>query len=125
MRLDPVFSQQYLHFLGLAYLVVGKYETAAALFTERVLLVPQTDFMRAFLAAAFGHLGKSTRLDGYGASSRRSIQNIHSANTSASWRLGTKRMSTGSGRVWRRRGCRIEAVARIERKMSAYGDERT
>ena len=36
MRLDPEFSQQYLHFLGLAYLLAGKYETAAAEFRERI-----------------------------------------------------------------------------------------
>ena len=31
MRLDPAFRPQYLHFLGMAYLLAGKYETAAAL----------------------------------------------------------------------------------------------
>ena len=57
MRLDPGFSQQYLHFLGLAHLVAGHYETAAVYFKERILLVPSTDFSRAFLASALGHLG--------------------------------------------------------------------
>jgi adenylate cyclase len=57
MRLDPVFSQQYLHFLGLAYLVAGKYETASVVFKQRILLVPETDFTRVFLASALGHLG--------------------------------------------------------------------
>ena len=57
MRLDPVFSQQYLHFLGLAYLVVGKYETAAAL--HRANPPGAADGLYArFLAAAFGHLGE-------------------------------------------------------------------
>jgi adenylate cyclase len=58
MRLDPAWSQQYLHFLGTAYLLAGKYETAAALLRQRVLLVPGTDFTRAVLASALGHLGE-------------------------------------------------------------------
>ena len=36
MRLDPTFSQQYLHFLGVAHLVLGHYETAAAHFAARI-----------------------------------------------------------------------------------------
>jgi len=58
MRLDPAWSQQYLHFLGTAYLLAGKYETAAALLRQRVFLVPGTDFTRAVLASALGHLGQ-------------------------------------------------------------------
>jgi adenylate cyclase len=58
MRLDPAWGQQYLHFLGTAYLLAGKYETAAALFRQRVFLVPGTDFTRAVLASALGHLGE-------------------------------------------------------------------
>jgi adenylate cyclase len=58
MRLDPAFSQQYLHFLGIAHFMLSQYETAAAHFRERVLLVPETDFSRVFLAAALGHLGQ-------------------------------------------------------------------
>lgn len=58
MRLDPAYSQQYLHFLGTAYLVAAKYETAAALFKQRTILVPETDLSRAFLASALGHLGE-------------------------------------------------------------------
>lgn len=57
MRLDPAWARQYLHFLGVAYLVAGKYETAAALFRQRVILAPTTDFSRAGLASALGHLG--------------------------------------------------------------------
>ena len=59
MRLDPAWSQQYLHFLGTAYLLAGKYETAAALLRQRVLLVPGTDLTRAILASALGHLGEN------------------------------------------------------------------
>jgi adenylate cyclase len=57
LRLDPVFSPQYLHFLGLAHLIAGHYETAVVYLKERVLLVQNTDFSRAFLASALGHLG--------------------------------------------------------------------
>jgi adenylate cyclase len=57
MRLDPAFTHQYIHFLGSAYLVAGKYEEAAASFRERIRLVPDTDLSRALLASALGHLG--------------------------------------------------------------------
>ena len=49
---------QHLHFLGIAYLLAGKYETAAALLRDRILLVPGTDFSRVLLASALGHLGE-------------------------------------------------------------------
>ena len=58
MRLDPGLARTYIHFLGLAHLVAGSYETAASLFRERIRLMPETDFSRAFLAAALGHLGE-------------------------------------------------------------------
>jgi adenylate cyclase len=58
MRLDPAANQQYLHFLGMAYLLAGKYETAATLLRQRILLVPGTDFSRSALASALGHLGE-------------------------------------------------------------------
>jgi adenylate cyclase len=57
MLLDPAYTQQYLHLLGVANLLAGKYETAAALLRQRVLLVPGTDFTRAVLSSALGHLG--------------------------------------------------------------------
>jgi adenylate cyclase len=59
MRLDPAFSEQFIHFLGMTYLVAGKYTTAAAYLRERVLLVPNSDFSRAFLASALGHIGET------------------------------------------------------------------
>ncbi len=58
MRLDPASNGQYLHFLGLANLLAGKYETAAALFRQRIALVPGTDFSRSALVSALGHLGE-------------------------------------------------------------------
>jgi adenylate cyclase len=59
IRLDPAYRQQNLHMLGMAYLLAGKYETAAAVLRERVLLVPETDFSRALLVSALGHLGEA------------------------------------------------------------------
>ena len=58
MRLDPAWTKQYLHFLGTAYLLAGKYETAAALLKQRIVMAPNTDFSRAILASALGHLGE-------------------------------------------------------------------
>jgi adenylate cyclase len=59
MRLDPAANHQYLHFLGVAHLLLGHYETAAAMFRERIILLPQTDFSRSMLASALGHLGQA------------------------------------------------------------------
>jgi TolB-like protein len=60
MRLDPSLGSTllYLQFLGRAYFYGGRYETAVALFRERILLMPDTDSSRGYLASAFGHLGK-------------------------------------------------------------------
>ncbi|MGI9523530.1 MAG: winged helix-turn-helix domain-containing tetratricopeptide repeat protein [Hyphomicrobiaceae bacterium] len=58
MRLDPHFSQQHLHYLGLAHLLLREDNTAELMFRERLLLAPDTDIGRAMLAAALGHLGK-------------------------------------------------------------------
>jgi adenylate cyclase len=59
IRLDPVSTQQIIHFLGTAHLVEGRCEVAAALFRERIRLVPGTDISRAFLASALGQLGRN------------------------------------------------------------------
>jgi TolB-like protein len=60
MRLDPSLGKTLLclQFLGRAYFFGGRYETAAALFRERILLMPDTDASRGYLASAFGHLGR-------------------------------------------------------------------
>jgi hypothetical protein len=42
----------------MAYLLAGKYETAATLLRQRVVLVPRTDFSRVLLTSALGHLGE-------------------------------------------------------------------
>ena len=57
-RLDPAFRPGHLHFLGMAYLLAGKYDTAVALLKERIRLMPGTDFSRVLLASALGHLGE-------------------------------------------------------------------
>ena len=59
MRLDPATNQQFLHFFGMANLLAGRYETAAAALRERIRLVPETDFSRSLLASALGHLGQT------------------------------------------------------------------
>jgi adenylate cyclase len=58
MRVEPSAHQIQIHHLGLAYFYAGKYETAAALFRERILLVPTTDMTRGALASTLGHLGQ-------------------------------------------------------------------
>jgi adenylate cyclase len=58
LRLDPATKHSYLHFLGSAYLLAGDSRTAATVFRERIQLSPKTDFSRAFLAVALGHLGE-------------------------------------------------------------------
>ncbi len=59
MRVDPGFTQQYLHFLGLANLMLRRFETAATIFRERIILYPQTDTSRTMLAVALGYLGET------------------------------------------------------------------
>lgn len=60
MRVDPSLDTtlHFLQFLGMAYFFVGRYVTAAALLRERILLKPDTDWSRGYLASALGHLGK-------------------------------------------------------------------
>jgi adenylate cyclase len=57
-RLDPSARTRPLHFLGLANLLLGNYETAVAFFRERIRLDPTTDLSRALLVSALGHLGR-------------------------------------------------------------------
>jgi tetratricopeptide (TPR) repeat protein len=58
-RLDPADWGLSLHFLGLAHLLLGRHETAAVYFKERILLTPGTDLARAMLASTLGHLGET------------------------------------------------------------------
>lgn len=58
IRLDPVFGYHYMHFLGMARMMLGDYAGAAETFRERIRLAPGTDLSRSFLASALGHLGQ-------------------------------------------------------------------
>lgn len=58
MRLEPSGTIHYLHMLGSAYFQLERFETAAALMRERILLVPDTDMSRSFLISALGHMGR-------------------------------------------------------------------
>jgi len=60
MQLDPSLETtlHFLQFLGMAYFFGGRHEEAAALFRERILLKPDTDWSRGYLASALAHLGK-------------------------------------------------------------------
>lgn len=59
MRLDPQGAEQFLHFVGLAHLLSGNFETSAAEFRERIRLVPDTDFSRVYLASALAYQGET------------------------------------------------------------------
>jgi adenylate cyclase len=59
MRLDPLFREQYLHFLATAKFVAGDYVRAAEYFRERISVNPATDLSRALLAATLGHLDQA------------------------------------------------------------------
>ncbi|WP_343040453.1 adenylate/guanylate cyclase domain-containing protein [Nitratireductor arenosus] len=59
IRLDPLYPDMWLHFLGHAYFMKGDYETAARYLRERILRQPNTDLSRTMLAAAYGHLGRA------------------------------------------------------------------
>lgn len=60
MRRDPFLPSTtiFLQVLGMAYFFGGRYETAIALFRERIVLMPDTDWSRAYLASALGHIGQ-------------------------------------------------------------------
>jgi adenylate cyclase len=93
-RLDPAFRPGHLHFLGMAYLLAGKYESAAALLRERVLLVPGTDFSRVLLASALGHLGEVDE-------ARRIWQELQEINPNYSFREHFSRQPLRQGDVER------------------------
>ncbi len=58
MRVNPEMNHRGLQFLGMAHLLLGNHETAAAMFRERIILAPDTDIGRAMLVATLGHLGE-------------------------------------------------------------------
>jgi adenylate cyclase len=58
MRLDPYYSEIWLHYLAQAYFGTGRYEEAAATLRRRIIRHPDTDISRVLLAACYGYLGR-------------------------------------------------------------------
>ncbi len=58
MRLDPVFANLYLHFMGLCHMQSRRFDLAVERLRERIGLAPGTDLSRGLLASALGHLGR-------------------------------------------------------------------
>jgi adenylate cyclase len=57
MRLDPHYSDMFLHILGQAHFGLGQYHDAIAALKRRIIRNPNTDASRILLAAAYGHVG--------------------------------------------------------------------
>ncbi len=57
MRLDPHYTDMFLHILGQAHFVLGQYHDAIAALKRRIIRNPNTDASRILLAAAYGHVG--------------------------------------------------------------------
>jgi adenylate cyclase len=98
-RLDPVVSQQGLQFLGMAYLVAGKYETAAMIFKERLVLAQSSDSARSCLASALGHIGEVEEARRVWNELRRSTRAIPSPAISAGCRSNARRTFSESPKV--------------------------
>ena len=64
VRLDPGMSHMHLQLLGQAHFLLRRFETAAMVFREQVLLARDTDIGRGWLAATLGHLGEGTEARG-------------------------------------------------------------
>jgi tetratricopeptide (TPR) repeat protein len=88
IRLDPA-QHVYRHFLGTAYFVAGNYETAAAVFKDRIALTPTTDLSRASLRRRWAIWAVRKRPARFGMSLRRSILHIRWPTTSAGCHLKT------------------------------------
>ena len=58
LRLDPHYSDIYLHILAQAYFQLDRYEEAIDLLKRRLIRNPATDISRVLLAASYGHLGR-------------------------------------------------------------------
>ncbi len=59
MRLDPHYPNILLHLVAQAHFSLGQYEVAAAHLLDRIARNPDTDASRMFLAACYGHLGRT------------------------------------------------------------------
>jgi len=58
IRLDPGYSNTFLHFLAQACFQLGRYDEAASQLRQRLVLSPESDASRMLLAATLGHLGQ-------------------------------------------------------------------
>jgi adenylate cyclase len=58
VRLDPHHPDEYLHFLGLTYFALGRFDEAIAVLERRLIRNPNTDVSRVLLASIYGHLGR-------------------------------------------------------------------
>jgi adenylate cyclase len=58
MRLDPQYSDVYLHILAQVYFRLGRFEEAISLLHRRIIRNPDTAVSRVLLAASYGHLGR-------------------------------------------------------------------
>jgi TolB-like protein/Flp pilus assembly protein TadD/rhodanese-related sulfurtransferase len=58
MRLDPLFAQKYLYWLGLAQLGMERYEDAAESLSRAAAGNPDDDSSLIVLAAVYGHMGR-------------------------------------------------------------------
>ena len=59
VQLEPRTGHLYIHFMGMAYLLAGDFETAVTRFKERIEASPSTDLSRGLMISALGHLGKA------------------------------------------------------------------
>jgi tetratricopeptide (TPR) repeat protein len=58
VRLDPHYNDIFLHFMGLAYFLLERFEEAADVLRRRLIRRPDTDISRVLLAATLGELGQ-------------------------------------------------------------------
>ncbi len=58
MRLNPMYPDIWLHFMGHAEFMRGDYEAVIAPLQRRIRLRPETDISRVLLASTLGHLGR-------------------------------------------------------------------
>jgi adenylate cyclase len=58
VRLDPHHPDHFLHFLGLTYFALGRFDEAIAVLERRLIRSPNTDVSRVLLASIYGHLGR-------------------------------------------------------------------
>jgi adenylate cyclase len=58
LQLEPRAGHLYVHFMGMAHLLAGDFETAVLHFKDRIAASPATDLSRGLMISALGHLGR-------------------------------------------------------------------